>query len=622
MKVQAEMSRSQETRPFLPLRERNSTEFVTDGQLNVRYNSNSCLSKQRTKRRIAFVLIATAFVAILAGLLYYYFSRKVKEYEEVLLEESQQIEVKIKAGAIRGKLEGDAVVFKGIPYAKPPVGNRRWKAPVVCDTHVNKCWNGTFDASEFGSRCAQQDVLHTTDPKKVIGSEDCLFINVWTPKYRPSEKLLPVLVYIHGGFLLYSSGDWNGLHPPPKMVSEMKIVGVSFNYRLNAFGFLALKSLADASSAKTSGNYGFMDQILALEWVKANIQRFGGDPKSVTLIGQSAGGTSELALLASPGAAGLFHRAILMSASAVYNKSWEDAAHDNEIFLKNCNCVRNSSAAERDCLYQLTTEQLEAAIPWDVYPYWRMADSMDLPTKNLFDGAVAVVDNLVVPKPPLLAMVEGEANDVPLIIGTMAQEINIQPVKNFVNSTWEDYSAYVKQKLAPFIGRNVSKVLAMYNKTVPGKSRQSIQFAYSSMASDLRASCPNDVLALNASQGFKSPVYRYVVTNAPTSPINLIGFSATFAIHMWDLVALFGFPPTFHYTPSSRDQSFKRDLRREFSKFIHNELTLKDASWREYPQSTTLFTDIGVKVLDEHGYHKEECSFWLGNGFFAYGWIN
>ena len=106
-----------------------------------------------------------------------------------------------------------------------------------------------------------------------------------------------MLVFIHGGFLLYLSGNWQGLHPSPELVVDMNIVGVSFNYRLNAFGFLALNSLADASPSKTSGNYGFMDQILALKWVQANIEKFGGDPKSVTLMGSSSGGTSELALI-------------------------------------------------------------------------------------------------------------------------------------------------------------------------------------------------------------------------------------------------------------------------------------------------------------------------------------
>ena len=574
--------------------------------------SRNTSSRKKKKKIIVVTVISFVILGIIGGLIFYFHSKKPGITSTV----EQQVELEIQGGAVRGKVEGDAVVFKGIPYAQPPVAGRRWKPPVPCD--ANKCWNRTLEANEFRSMCVQQDVTNSENPSKIIGSEDCLFVNVWTPSERAREKLLPVLVFIHGGYLLYLSGNWKGNHPSPEMVSDMKIVGVSLNYRLNAFGFLALKSLADASPSKTSGNYGFMDQILALKWVKANIEKFGGDPGSVTLIGQSSGGTSELALLASPGAAGLFHRAIIMSASAVFNKSAEDAAIDNQIFVKRSKCERNSLAAERECLYNLTSKQIEDAIPWDVYPYWRMEDLMGLPTKDHFDGAVAVVDKTVVSDPPLVTMATGKANDVPLIIGTTAQEIDIQPLKKFSNSDFGDYQNHVKQKLGPFLGNGVSKVLSMYNESLAdGKS---LQFAYSSMVSDLRETCPNNVLALNASKGFKSPVYRYVMTNSPSAPIDLFGFPATLACHQWDQVAFFGFPKELNYTPSEKDKRFMNDLRREFGEFIYKG-SVKDKSWKEYPESTALFTDNGVSVPIEE-YHKRECDFWIEKGFFSYGWIN
>ena len=234
------MQKWQDDRTFMPLLE--DTESGMEERDGILFNNSSTqLYKHRKRRKITLAFVAVVFLAILVGLLYYYFSRKVKEYEEIMSDESQHIQVKINSGIVRGRLERDAIVFKGIPYAKAPVKNQRWKAPVACgELESNKCWNGTFNASEFGSMCCQPDVLHTKDPRKVIGSEDCLFINVWTPKKRPSKKLLPVLVYFHGGFLMYSSGDWNGLHPSPELVSEVEVVGISFNYRLNAFGFLAL----------------------------------------------------------------------------------------------------------------------------------------------------------------------------------------------------------------------------------------------------------------------------------------------------------------------------------------------------------------------------------------------
>ena len=565
------------------------------------------------KRTVILIAVTVTVVIIIAVvLLAYFLTRK----------SSDIVEITLQAGAVRGRQEGEAVAFKGIPYAKPPSGQQRWKPPVSCEK--DNCWTGTFDATQFGSVCAQQDVLNTTgNPRSVLGSEDCLFVNVWTPKERPKGKLLPVLVFIHGGFLLYLSGNWRGIHPTPEMVVNMNIIGVSFNYRLNAFGFLALRSLADASSTNTSGNYGFMDQLLALEWVKTNIEKFGGDPKSVTLLGSSSGGTSELGLLASPSAAGLFHRAILMSASAIFNKSWEDAASDNEIFLRDASCQRNTNyTAERACLYELTPRQIQDAIPWNDYPNWRMDDLLQLPTNGRFAGALAVVDKTVVSEAPLVTMTKKEVNDVPLIIGTTAQEADLAPdVQVFVS--FDKYRTRVEERLGTF-GFNASTVeyvLQMYNKSLPDGSLPSLQLAYTSMVTDVRATCPNNKVAKTASEGFKRPVYRYVVTNRPSKPLSLFGFPSTFAFHMWDLVAFFGFPSELGYQPSEEDKDFMTDLRREFGEFINANGTVKTEAWKTYPSKTALFSDKGVQVPADE-YHKEQCNFWLENEFFSYAWIN
>ena len=309
----------------------------------------------RTRKIVLAVILTVLVVGVSVALLAYFLTKTTVTAGQKENGRNDPAEVMIQAGLVRGRHEGKALVFKGIPYAEPSVGKRRWQPSVPCAK--NTCWREAFDAGEFGSICAQQDLLGTTgNAENVIGSEDCLFVNVWTPNDRPQGKLLPVLVFIHGGFLLYLSGNWKGFHPSSEMVVDMNIVGVSFNYRLNAFGFLALQSLADDAHQNSSGNYGFMDQILALKWVRANIEKFGGDPNSVTLMGSSSGGTSVLALLASPSAGGgLFHRAILMSASAVFNKTWEDAAKDNKLFLRKASCKRNdTSEAERECLYELS----------------------------------------------------------------------------------------------------------------------------------------------------------------------------------------------------------------------------------------------------------------------------
>jgi len=223
-----------------------------------------------------------------------------------------------------------------------------------------------------------------------------------------------------------------------------------------------------------------------------------------------------------------------MSASAVFNKSWEDAASDNEIFLRNASCLKNNNhTAVRECLYELKTCQIQEAIPWNDYPNWRMDDLLQLPTNGRFAGALAVVDKTVVSEAPLVAMTKEEVNDVPLIIGTTAQEADLAPDETvFVSS--EKYRSRVKERLSTF-GFNAStveSVLQMYNETLSDASLPSLQLAYTSMVTDLRATCPNNKVAKTASEGFKSPVYRYVVTNRPSNSLNLFGFPSTFASHM------------------------------------------------------------------------------------------
>ena len=598
------MSQDSETQPIVPR------------DLNVSQSEGRSLqtSSGRRKKLILVAVVFIIFLLILGGLLYYFLSRRVAPLSPKLSKETDVV-VETDGGRVRGTREGDAIVFKGIPYGRPPVGALRWKPPMPCLKH--ECWNGTLNASAFGSFCTQPD---WNDLNKVVGSEDCLFLNIWAPDKQLSGNLFPVVVYIHGGSLSYASGDWSGLHPNAEFVNDMKVVGVSFNYRLNAFGFLALDSLTQASPNKTSGNYGFMDQILVLQWIQRNIKQFGGDSQSVTVLGHSSGGTSQLALLSSPLATGLFHRAIVLSASAVFNKSLADASRDNEIFVKKAKCERANTSDELDCLYNLSPEEVENAIPWYTYPSWQMVNQSDLPTKGQFYGAIAVVDGVVVPEAPLIAMATGKGNDVPVIFGTVAQEDEFLRVMDFTNSTFEEYESYAKKKLEPFLGNKTSIALTMYNHSTTW-AIASPQYEYLTMASDIGVTCPNEVLAFNASIGFENPVYRYIVTNKPSRPVTLFGLQYSYAFHIWDLISLFGFPDEIGYKPSEKDKAFMQDLRREFKDFI-NTGRVHSETWKTYPEGSALFTDVGIKTLGEEGYHKKECEFWLSHGFFSYGWIN
>lgn len=211
------------------------------------------------------------------------------------------------AGAVRGVLLDGQHVYRGIPYALPPVGKHRWRPPVAVPA-----WRGTRDATAFGPACQQPaapagSIYAEAYPRM---SEDCLSLNVWAPD---GARKRPVFVWIHGGSLMRGSSQ-QALFDGSQM-ARRGIVMVSINYRLGAFGYLAHPGLSAESPAGVSGNYGLLDQIAALQWVRRNIAAFGGNPRQVTIAGESAGGLAVLHLMASPKARGLFARAIVQSAS-------------------------------------------------------------------------------------------------------------------------------------------------------------------------------------------------------------------------------------------------------------------------------------------------------------------
>ena len=183
-------------------------------------------------------------------------------------------------GPVAGEYENGAYSFRGIPYAEPPVGQLRWKPPRALSKQSGTCWNGTYSAKSYGSQCFQRN-FHNSSIYE--GSEDCLFLNVITPTLDSGAKK-PVMVWIHGGFLNELNGNFPTYSPTEQLANETDFVYVGFNYRLQAFGFMALKILADDSSTGTSGNYGFMDMILVLHWVQDNIVNFGGDPTKVHVL--------------------------------------------------------------------------------------------------------------------------------------------------------------------------------------------------------------------------------------------------------------------------------------------------------------------------------------------------
>src|SRR4051812_335309 len=310
--------------------------------------------------------------------------------------------VTIDNGTLEGAVDSttNVMVFRGIPYAAPPVGDLRWKPP-----QAPARWQGVRAARDLGHNCMQHQPYGDIDPFAAGVSEDCLYLNVWT-KSLDNRAPRPVMVWIHGGGFFAGFGGEERHNGVP--LAKKGAVVVTLNYRLGPFGFLAHPALAAESPHHAAGNYGILDQIAALQWVQRNIARFGGDPSRVTIFGESAGGMSVGSLIASPLAKGLFQRAILESGTGVgIGIAPRDSARAAALRYAESVGVRGDDAGAAKRLRAVNADTILAA---------------SLPGPNGAPRFWPTVDGWVLPLPVDSALLRGAANLVPVIAGTNRDE--------------------------------------------------------------------------------------------------------------------------------------------------------------------------------------------------------
>jgi para-nitrobenzyl esterase len=337
--------------------------------------------------------------------------------------------VKIESGMVQGTVEDGLYVYRGIPYAAPPLGDLRWRSPQPAPK-----WQGVLAANAFGRACIQSNPAIANLPAP---SEDCLCLNIWTP-IKHAEKRLPVMVWIHGGgFIAGATAEqlYHGEH-----IAKKGVIVVTIGYRLGILGFLAHPGLSAENDRHVSGNYGLLDMIAALKWVQRNISAFGGDPKRVTIFGESAGGIAVSMLCASPLAKGLFHGAISQSGGSFGPVHADGGPGENMQSLADAERAGETWALKEGVsnvaeMRRLAPDKLVTAGP---------------------GGGVAwpIMDGWIVPDDQYKLYQAGRYNDTPILVGYNSDEGATFPGAR----TPEAYVESVRQRYGSF----AQKLLALY----------------------------------------------------------------------------------------------------------------------------------------------------------------
>ena len=424
------------------------------------------MSSSTFRRSLILLLLSLRPIAVMAG--------------------SSAPQVKTRSGVVEGKDDGRVKTFLGIPYAAPPVGDLRWRAPQP----IAK-WNGVKRATEFGYHCMQGKVFGDMVFHDPGASEDCLSLNIWVPDKHVEPKLA-VMVWIYGGGFV--AGTTSEARQDGYKLAQQGVIVVSMNYRLGIFGFMVHPELARESGHNSAGNYGLLDQLAALKWVQDNIATFGGDPANVTIFGESAGSFSVSAQMASPLAKGLFQKAIGESGAAFSHSGLSFDAM--------------SARAEKDV--KLVKEKLGASTLAELraIPPEKLLEPFAPPQSHGFDFGPDV-DGYFLPESVPAIFAAGQQNDVALIAGWNHDEGSFEIGSGPRKPTAESFKATAQKDF----GDKAEEFLKLY----PADTDEHAMRSALDYAGDKFIAVSTWAWVEAAAKTGKEPVYRYRFDMAPFS---------------------------------------------------------------------------------------------------------
>ena len=496
------------------------------------------------------------------------------------------IQVQVAQGLLGGRVENGVRHFLGVPYAAPPLGELRWKAPQPVSA-----WPGRRDASQFGNICPQRPNAITGNPDRTLsGNEDCLYLNVYTPL---EAHQAPVMVWVHGGS--FDTGTGN-LYDGSKLARENGVVVVSLNYRLGPLGFLA----APALGADGTGNYGLMDVQAALRWVKHNIAGFGGDPGNVTAFGESAGGIILCDLLTSPLSAGLFDKVILQSGPCAVGVSGMPLAQALEVgaqYTRALNCPNWDSGAE--CLRGKSVgELMDVRVPGS-----RPPNAVALPP---------IWGDAVLPREPYGAYAAGQFLKVPALIGGNRDEGSVFTAYLAGNDQAMSTPLYLAL-VASLSPRQSLRVLAQY----PPTARATTGLSAAALVTDGLFACPVSSVAQKLARAVPTYAYEFsdpqaVTELTPTRSVPNLG-----AYHASELVYVFGTPLTGLADPaafSPAQQTLSRQIGQYWTNFARTG-NPNGAGLPIWPPLTAqnpgvLLLQPGGNTVSSDFTARHNCAFW------------